>query len=475
MPSAPHVPLVVDADGTLLRGDMLHEALRMCVLRPRRWLGALRAAFRGRAALKQHLASWVRFAPGTLVWRAEVVQWLQAQRAAGVPLVLASASPMPWVQALADALGLFDEVLASTGTINLKGQAKREALQAKFGVQGYDYVGDSAADVPVWQGARRAWVVAASPQPLRRWQAHAPHLQALPQVAPVSWLAAAVAALRPVQWAKNLLMAAPLLAAHRYVEPGWLLPLVLGMASFSLVASAAYWINDWADVAHDRVHPTKRHRPLASGALPLWAPVLVVPGLLLLAAALAHGLPAAFQAALVVYAVATLAYSFGLKAVPLADGITLAALYTWRMVAGAWLVGVPMSYWFLLFAMFLFFSLAMAKRYSELRDMPPSQAEVPGRGYGADDGAMVLALGVASGMVAVLVLALYSRDPHTMALYRQPAVVAWAAPLLLYWVARVWRCAHRRQLQQDPVLFALRDRVSWLVGALVLGLVLWAR
>ncbi len=246
------------------------------------------------------------------------------------------------------------------------------------------------------------------------------------------------------------------------------------MASFSLVASAAYWINDWADVAHDRVHPTKRHRPLASGALPLWAPALVVPGLLVLAAALAHGLPVAFQAALVVYAAATLAYSFGLKAVPLADGITLAALYTWRMVAGAWLVGVPMSYWFLLFAMFLFFSLAMAKRYSELRDMPPSQAEVPGRGYGADDGAMVLVLGVASGMVAVLVLALYSRDPHTMAMYRQPAVVAWAAPLLLYWVARVWRCAHRRQLQQDPVLFALRDRVSWLVGALVLGLVLWA-
>ncbi len=125
MPPAPHVPLVVDADGTLLRGDMLHEALRVCVLQPRRWLGALRAAFRGRAALKQHLASWVRFSPGTLVWRAEVVQWLQAQRAAGVPLVLASASPMPWVQALADALGLFDEVFASTGTINLKGQAKR--------------------------------------------------------------------------------------------------------------------------------------------------------------------------------------------------------------------------------------------------------------------------------------------------------------------------------------------------------------
>ena len=475
MPPSTALPLVVDADGTLLRGDMLHEALRCCLLQPKRWLPALAAAWRGRLALKQHLASWVVFEPGMLVPRAEVLEYIQAQRAAGVRVVLASASPLPWVQALADQLGLFDEVLASTPAVNLKGANKQAALQVRFGVQGFDYLGNSAADLPVWQAAQHAWAVGASAGQLARWQRQVPLLQSLPAATAERRLPALVAALRPVQWAKNLLMAAPWLAAHRYAEDGWVLPLALGMASFSLVASAAYLINDWVDVAHDRVHPFKRHRPLASGALPLWAPVLAVPLLLAGAMGLASGLPAAFQGALAVYAIATLAYSLVLKAIALADGISLAGLYTWRMVAGAWLMGVVMSYWFLLFAMFLFFSLAMAKRYSELRDMPPTQADVPGRGYSADDASMVRTLGVAAGMLAVLVLALYSRDPATVALYSQPAVMAWAAPLLLYWVARMWRCAHRRQLRQDPLLFALRDGVSWMVGALVLVLVLWAR
>lgn len=285
----------------------------------------------------------------------------------------------------------------------------------------------------------------------------------------------AVEAMRPHQWVKNLLVLVPLAGAHRLGSPNDLLRVLVAFVAFGCVASGVYVLNDLLDVADDRLHPRKRNRPFASGALSITTGHLLWPATTLVGLGLAFAvLPPAFLVVLVGYFLLTLAYSFRLKRIPMVDVVALAALYTARLVGGAFAVPVPLSFWLTIFSVFLFTSLAFVKRYAELvAAKAAEQGEtgevrvLPGRGYATTDLPVVGALGAASGYIAVLVFALYIQDPVTATLYRTPRLLWIGCPVLLYWVSRIWLVTARGTMHDDPVVFAIRDRASWVVGAVL--------
>lgn len=270
-------------------------------------------------------------------------------------------------------------------------------------------------------------------------------------------------ALRLHQWAKNVLVFLPIVAAHRIGDPAALAGALVAFLALGLVASAVYVLNDLADLEADRAHPSKRNRPFASGVLPVAAAAWLVPPLLAAGGAASWASPAAFRLLLAGYFLATLAYSFGVKRSPLLDVLVLAGLYTARIYAGALATGIPVSEWLASFSMFLFLSLAFLKRASELL---ASEAGAPGRGYVVADREAVFSMGVSAGYLSVLVLALYLSSPEVRRLYARPHWLWALCPLVLYWVSRMWLRARRGEVHDDPVLFALKDPATYVVGAL---------
>lgn len=464
------VPLVVDLDGTLLRSDLLLESsLAFVRARPLRALAPLAWLGGGKAALKRRLAEAADVDVAALPYDQRVLALIARERALGRRIVLATASDRRYAEQVAAHLGLFDEVLASDDGVNLSAGRKRDALLRRYGHQGYDYAGNSSDDLPVWASARHAHVVGAGAALERRARAQGNVASVLPGPAPGARLRALLKALRVHQWAKNLLILLPLLAAHVADQPPRLLAALLAFVCFSLCASSVYLLNDLLDVADDRHHKSKRQRPFAAGSLSLLAGVALAPLLLAAAFGLALWLlPWKFAAVLLGYYALTLAYSLHLKRVMALDAIALAALYTARLIAGAAAFAVPLTFWMLAFSMFMFLSLALVKRYAELREARSrgDDGKARGRGYFPGDLEMIASLGAASGYLAVLVLALYTQDRATVALYRQPQLIWLACPLLLLWTTRIWMLTHRGLMHDDPVVFALKDRASLLIGLL---------
>jgi 4-hydroxybenzoate polyprenyltransferase/phosphoserine phosphatase len=475
--SAALIPLVVDLDGTLLRSDLLLEsalaytrAQPLGLLAPLRWLAG------GKAHLKQRLAEAVEIDVTTLPYDQRVLDLIGRERAAGRRIVLATASHRLYAERIADHLQVFDEVLATEGQLNLSAERKRDSLLQRYGQAGYDYAGNSRDDLPVWATARHAYVVAAGAGVRRRAAAHGNVAAVLDGEPPLQRLRTLLRAMRVHQWAKNLLIFLPLLAAHVAGEPARVLAGMLAFVCFSLCASSVYLLNDLLDLADDRHHQSKRQRPFAAGHLPLGMGIALTPLLLLAAFGLSLWLlPWRFGAVLLAYYVLTLGYSLYLKRVMALDAITLAALYTLRLIAGAAAFGVPLTFWLLAFSMFIFLSLALVKRYAELREARHrgDTAQARGRGYFPGDLEMISSLGAASGYLAVLVLALYTQDRATVALYSRPQLIWLACPLLLFWITRTWMLTHRGQMHDDPVVFALKDRASLLVG-LLFALIFWS-
>ncbi|AMO25557.1 hypothetical protein UC35_18295 [Ramlibacter tataouinensis] len=464
-----HHPLVVDLDGTLVKADLLHESLTVALLKqPRSCHRIFAWLAKGRAHLKARLAEAVTLDPATLPYRADLLGWLKQEKAKGRRIVLATAANHRIASTVADHLGLFDEVVSSDENVNLKSAAKRDALVGRYGLGGFAYVGNARADLPVWQAASRAHVAG-----------HAPQLTGLLRDRgrlgkvfdePTSMLSALLQAMRPAQWAKNLLILVPLLMAHLLFELGPLATALLATVVFSLAASGVYILNDLVDLQDDRHHPRKRLRPFASGALPVAIGWVCWPALLLMAAAASLAmLPAAFTGWLAAYLALTLAYSLWLKRKPIVDVVTLALLYTVRLIAGAAAIAVPLSFWLLSFSIFVFLSLALVKRYSELRtalvDEKPGQLR--GRGYGPSDLNFVAILGGSAGYTSVLVLALYIQDPRTASLYASTELIWPACPIFLFWISRFWLLACRGEIKDDPVVFAVQDRTSWLIAAML--------
>lgn len=438
------VPLCVDLDGTLVKTDMLMETTaRLLASRP--WLVFALPAWltQGRAHLKREVARRVTIDPSILPYDEPLLDQLRREHRSGRTLVLATAADALVAEKIAAHLGIFDRTIASDGRSNVKAAAKARALVDAFGERGFDYAGNDRADTPVWERCRNAIKVSAKPTP---------------------WLRA----IRVHQWAKNLLVFVPLLTAHR-LEASALAQAMIAFLAFSLASSCIYLANDLADLDSDRRHATKRDRPLASGAMPIASAAVLAPALLAGALAICLALPWQFGAFLAGYVLSSLAYSLWLKRIALVDVFVLAALYLVRLFAGAVAVGVSVSQWLIGFSLFLFLSLALAKRYSELGALTPeSQGAVAGRGYGESDRTLLGMLGVATGALSTLVLALYVTSREVAVLYRHPEVLWGIVPLMLYWVSRIWLAEFRGLLREDPLLFTLRDLPSWLVLAGIL-------
>ena len=474
-PEALHLPLIVDLDGTLLNTDMLHEsALVMMrdhpsdVWRLPGWLA------RGKAALKRGISERFRFDPALLPYNEPFVAWLRGERQAGRTLALCTASDAAIARPIAAHLGLFDDVIASDGVRNLSGEAKASALEARYGSKGYDYAGNSRKDLPVWGSARRAVVVNGSASLAAAAGERCDVERTFP--APGMSLTIWRRLLRSHQWMKNLLLFVPLLAAQQLTDAASWRSVVLAFVAFSLCASSVYIANDLLDLESDRRHPRKRQRPFASGRVPIVTGVMLAPLLVLASFAIATLVDGAFLPWLVAYFVVTCAYSWSLKRMVVVDCLTLAMLYTLRVVAGAAAAVMPLSFWLLAFSVFLFLSLAFVKRYAELEiQVLDAKVKVHGRGYYTTDAPLVQALGVASGYAAVLVLALYLNSDTVVRLYRFPEAVWGTVPLMVFWISWMWMQAHRGNMNDDPLVFAVRDRASLVTGALfVLVLVIGA-
>jgi 4-hydroxybenzoate polyprenyltransferase len=470
-------PLCVDMDGTLLATDLLWESL-LVVLKTRPLL-LLKVPFwllKGRAFLKRQLASHVTLNPSLLPYDQPVLDFLAQEHVCGRELVLATASDRILAERVADHLGLFSAVLASDGVTNLKGSSKLDSIRRHLDGEAFDYLGNSTADLPIWRHATRALLARPSRALVRE-------ARRVATVDKVFWPAASrvdilARALRVHQWSKNALLPVPLLLAHQATDVDRLGAVVIAMGAFSLVASAMYLVNDLLDLEGDRQHPQKHQRPLACGLLSIPGGLSIASVALVAAlAASALLLPVAFLGALMLYAGTTMAYSVAAKRIAIVDVLVLAGLYTLRVVAGAAATDVRISPWFLAFLMFFFLSLAFVKRYTELAlaergDRSP--AFLAARGYLPGDLDLVRSVGPASGCLAVAVLALYINSPEVHILYRQPATLWLVCPLLLYWITRVWLIAQRAQMPGDPVVFALRDRTSYVLAGLIGGILVAA-
>ena len=474
------IPLVLDLDGTAACTDTLAEtAIRLLATRPLAFLAMLPRALGDRAAFKRDMAAAAPLDPSTLVYDDQVLDLARQAHTDRRPVYLATAADRSVADSVSRHLGVFDGVFASDGRVNLKGAAKARLLVEQFGAQGFDYAGDSAADLPVWQAARRGYLVAPSTGLQHAADAVCADTRAIGRAnTRLQTLRLVARATRLHQWAKNLLIFVPLLAAHA-AGGGLIIRACLAFLAFSLCASSVYVLNDLVDLPHDRLHATKCHRPFASGALNLaWAPGLTAV-LLTASMALCLALPWRFCAMLALYYASTLAYSLVLKRRMVWDVMTLAGLYTLRIFAGAAATSIPLSPWLLAFSLFLFFCLAVVKRLTELtrlvrRGAVPPAAPIAGRGYAPDDLDMLRSMAASSGTMAVLVLALYVNSTEVTSLYARPAALWALCPILLFWVSRVLMLANRGLMNEDPVVFALRDRVSLAAGGASLAAILAA-
>ncbi len=466
--------IAVDLDGTLTLTDTLHEAV-LRLVRNNPFMVFLLPIWltRGVAYLKLKVAESSQLDVTTLPYNIPLINWLKKEKSGGSKIVLCTAANERIAQAVSKHFDFFDEIIASDAYTNLKSKNKYNTLQKKYGEYGYDYAGNSSLDLEVWAGASQAIVVNANARVLANASAVATVSQIFPkESAGVSdW----IRAIRLHQWLKNLLLFVPLLAAHQFSNVQIFMNLIIAFFSFSLCASSVYITNDLLDLESDRNHPRKKNRPFASARLPIALGVLAVPLLIGTSVALGTTVSSDFLIVLFLYLLVTFAYSMVLKRVVLVDCLTLATLYTLRIIAGAVTASVSLSFWLLAFSVFIFLSLALVKRYAELIvQKQEGKSTAHGRGYMVSDASLLQSLGVASGYISALVIALYLRSEEVLSLYAKPLAIWLILPILLFWISWVWLKAARGEMHDDPIVFAAKDKASIIVAVLSLGVFLYA-
>lgn len=463
------IPLVLDLDGTLIRTDCFFEGLvKLIKVQPFTAAFIFLAMVLGfRAKGKKWLFSRVTLDPKLLPYNEEVLEFAKREASIGRPIIMATAAAKKTADAVATHLGFIDEVFATEGK-NLKGQAKANLLAKQF-PSGFDYVGDSTADKPVWERSRQKLFAGGSASGLRAFQS-VQKPDAGTFRTPGTSLKLLLKQLRIHQWSKNLLMFVPLVLNHQFALVGPWISVLAGFFIFSLFASATYIINDLLDLDADRRHRTKKYRPLASGQLKISSGLSISAGLLVFGLVCGAILDADFAALMCVYLVFTLTYSTVLKRVPFLDCVMLGGLFTLRVVMGSALSDIVMTIWLLLFSSTIFFGLTVAKRYAEIQrhnGKPGTKPDelIPGRGFYGEDAPLVLAFGVSSTLASILVFVLYLvENAFETALYAEENWLWVIVVLIVLWVIRIWTLAHRRVLADDPVSFAIKDRISWAIG-----------
>lgn len=453
-------PIVyVDLDGTLSPSDVLLECC-LQLMRKNILFGFLLIwwAVKGPWVFKSEVTKRVDPVLDHLPINPVVLERLNQLKSAGHELVLASASVDRDVQKVAKRLGIFDRVIASR-SVNLKGLYKLQAIEADSEGRPFIYFGDSAADIAVWKKAALSFGVNVSAATRRRALRAGVELNCIGPGSP--GLRVWLKAMRLQQWAKNCLLFLPLIAAHETSTTLWL-NMLWGFLAFGLVASATYIWNDLMDLNADRQHPRKRHRPMASGAMSISKALIFMKALGVLGFAVAYvAVGWQFTLVLIIYTVVTLLYTFVFKRTAFVDVLLLAMLYTVRVIAGGIGTGIELSSWLLAISLFVFLSLALVKRCAELEFLQLEGSQPQGRGYRMSDLSYLVSMGISSGFVAVLVLALYVDSQNGSMLYSQPEYLWGICPLFLYWLMRIWIMTSRKEMIDDPVHFAIHDRISW--------------
>jgi 4-hydroxybenzoate polyprenyltransferase/phosphoserine phosphatase len=480
--------ICVDLDGTLVKSDTLIDSvLALARQHPRQLLQIPGWIGQGKAAFKRHVTSAVTLDVEHLPYNHPLLEWLRQQHSAGRRLYLATAADIVLAERVAAHIGIFDGVLASDGATNLAGGNKLAAFRERFG-DDFCYIGNALPDAVLLAACREPMVANPLPSleaalrkagtvPVETFEDRTPALK--------SWLRA----VRLHQWAKNTLIFVPLLLAHAW-QLGTLTAALIAFISFGMCASATYIINDLLDIETDRRHPRKRRRPFAAGDLSAIAGVVAVVLLLVAAFTLATALPHIvarlpgglwlkppykFLLWLSLYTVTTLSYSLYLKRQLLLDVFVLSGLYTLRILAGSAATGVAVTAWLAGFSVFFFLSLAFVKRFSELESLRERGAAVSnGRGYFVGDLEQLRALGTGTACAAVVVMTLYINDPKNSTLYHHADRLWLVVPVLLLWLSQVWMLASRGEMHDDPVVYALTDRRSLLLGVLMAAVIWWA-
>ena len=469
-------PLLVDLDGSLIKTDMLLESL-VRVLWRKPWLLILIPVWllNGRAYLKKKLAENSNIDYNVLPFRTEIVDYIQQQRDLGRKIILCTGAWQGHAEGISNALGLFDQVHGTSLENNLTGSNKAKWAIEQFGEKNFSYIGNETKDIHIWKHAATALVVSKNDSLLK--QAESVSTVEKHFKIPGSTLSAAIKSLRPHQWVKNLLLFIPLLSSHLFISADAVMDSLIAFSAFCFCASSTYILNDLSDIDSDRNHRTKHLRPLASGSISIQASLLLS-GLLMVAALLIASLLSQwFFGALILYVVITVAYSIKLKQLQTVDIIVLASLYTLRVIAGAATIEVLPSFWLLSFSMFIFISLAFAKRLSELIKTShenPEVQEIRGRGYYVSDISILLSLGSSSGLISVLVFALYISSEDITNLYAIPELLWLICPALAYWIIRTYILTARNELDEDPISFAIKDRNSWVVAMFIVSVLVMA-
>ena len=458
------VPLFVDLDDSLIDSDLLYESF-FALLRSHPLL-FLRVPFwllRGKAHMKHMIALHASIDAATLPYHQPFLEFLRTEKANGREIVLATASNHSLAGQVADHLGIFSGMLASDADTNLSGERKLEKIIERTGGGPFDYAANAMVDLKIWKQARKALLV----KPQRGVQKAAEQITTVDRVftGEGTGLTAYLRAMRVYQWMKNLLLFVPLFTAHKFTSIPLVSTEILAFFAFSLCSSGVYLLNDLLDLQADRAHPRKRLRPFAAGTVPLSHGLILACLSPLLGLGIALFLSPGFFGILLVYMVMTTAYSIRFKTYVVMDVLLLAALYTLRVFAGAIAIDVTLSFWLLTFSMFIFLSLALVKRCSELSTMTgASETTISGRGYRIADLAHLQMMGISSGYMSILVIALYIDNPTVTELYTHPHLLWMLCPALLFWISRVWLKTARGEMHDDPLIFAIRDRGSHLTA-----------
>lgn len=466
-PALNEPPLVVDVDGTLLRTDLLAEScIKLLIERP---LDAFKLPvwlFAGKARLKREIASRVDIDVDLLPVDEEVLYFLKAEHRRGRKIYLASASHHRYVEALAARIAICEGVFATANDINLGGTKKADVLVRAFGEKGFDYIGNSRADVPIFRAARNGYLVRTGLWNISPRPADEPKILAQRSIG----LRSLIKAMRPYQWSKNLLLFVPPLLGGAIGDPVAVVKVLGSFAALSLFASCTYLLNDSLDLASDRKHPVKRKRALTNGDVPLSVGAGLAAVCLGVGIAIGSAVGLSVLMTLLGYLALTIAYSVYLKRIPIVDAATLGGLYTWRIFVGIIATGVLLSAWLLVFSFAFFFSLALTKRYAEITAYakPDDGTKIPGRGYRPIDGPFVMSMGIASGIASILIFVLYLIEGAFRAAYFTSPQVLWIFPIvILLWLCRMWMLCTRGVLKEDPVEFAITDRKSLILGGIL--------
>ena len=467
--------LFVDLDGTLIKSDLLFECLVPII---KNYFYAIFLApfwlLKGKAYLKDKFSDLVSINPEILPYNNNVLEYIRKEKENGSKIILATASNIKLAKSISDYLGIFDDVIASSKEENLKGKNKLNKIKLYIKNNNinkeFSYIGDSEADVKIFNETNIP-IVVGNKNVFNKIKSKNDKTTFVDGENDFS-LKKFFKMIRTYQWVKNFLIFLPLILAHKFLDVNLLLKALVAFFSFSFLASSVYIINDIMDVESDRIHPSKKNRPIASGAVKISSALKVAFILMPLSFIISIFLGKEFLFVLLTYFITTSCYSFYLKKIMLVDILILSLLYTVRIFAGGVALNIYLSPWLFMFSLFFFFSLACAKRYSELYAVRNNlQDEIKGRGYQAQDLEQIQIFGSSSGYIAILIFALYIQSDISMKLYKTPSFFWALCPIMLYWISRVWLLSHRGQMTQDPIIFALKDKVSYVV--LILSIIIF--